>query len=134
MIQRKPDMVFAVLWLARYVAMFTTLIMGSPLGVLIASASFFPVEGVAIARNTGLRDTLSEIWTFTLRFLAKHAVELKPFTGWNWLSVIFATFEAGVVVYLFDHYVPSFGLYADVMAVGLAALLHAHWVRPDIVG
>jgi hypothetical protein len=66
-----------------------------------------------------------------LRYLSKHE---RAFSGWNWLAVIFAALEAGTLSVVLGHFAPELGSYADVMCVALAAMLHAHWLRPDIHG
>ena len=126
-----PDMLFAVIWMARYAVMLALLLIGDMVALAVVLAVFVPVEAVAVVRKSGQRDTLSELWTWVLRTLSKHE---RAFTGWNWLAVIFAALEAGVLNLVLNHFVPEFGSYADVMCVALAAMLHAHWLRPDIHG
>lgn len=128
---RQPHVVFSVIWFLRYAAMMTFLIREDAPLLLFSAAMFFPIEAVGVFWDTGKRDTLSEIWTWVLRNLSKHKT---PASGWNWLAVIFAVFEAGSLNYIFDFYVPAFDVFGDVMCMGLAAMLHAHWLRPDIHG
>lgn len=129
MIQRSPSPWFSAAWIARYLTMIYALASSNDALLLYAALTFFPLEGVALLVNNGDRDTLSELWTWVLRKLSKHT---DPARGWNWLAVIFAVFESGVFRMLVSEGFPA--LYADVMAGALAAMLHAHWLRPDIHG
>ena len=130
-ISRKPHPVFSFIWLGRYLGMFAAIMFGSIVWLGIFAVLFLPVEGYAVAKDTGQRDTLSEVWTWVIRHLSK--VD-RPFTGWNWLAAIFATLEAGTVWTLATHH----GLLPDpviaVMCIGVASMLHAHWLNPDVVG
>lgn len=130
MIEREPHLVFSGLWLARYLAMIAGAAFDLHWLFVGAAFAFFPLEGAGVVlQSAGLRDTLSELWTWVLRKLSKHE---RPFQGWNWLAVIFATFESSTLYYLLSPLLPD--LFVGVMSAGLAAMLHAHWLRPDIHG
>tara|TARA_S200002703_G_scaffold61740_1_gene53646 strand:- start:637 stop:1029 length:393 start_codon:yes stop_codon:yes gene_type:complete len=126
-----PDMIFAIVWMVRYAVMLIVLATGDMVTLAVVLGAFVPIEAVAVIRKSGQRDTLSELWTWVLRKLSKHE---RAFSGWNWLAVIFAALEAGVLSLLLDYFAPGMGSYADVMCVALAAMLHAHWLRPDLHG
>lgn len=131
-IDRAPHPGFAAFWALRYLVMIVSAVLGWVWPLAIAAFSFFPAEFLAVKIDSGFRDTLSEIWTWVLRTLGKHN---DPFRGWNWLAAIFAAFEAGVADFLLSGWHPLLaGGWVDFMCIGLAALLHAHWLRPDIHG
>jgi hypothetical protein len=137
LIQRQPHRVYAALWALRYLAMVFAIATGNiatgnRLVFTISAASFFPLEGVAVwQKSNGMRDTLSEIWTWVLRKLSKHD---RPFTGWNWIAAIFASFEGSALYVIMDWvaWFPTLG--AAGMSIALAAMLHAHWLKPQVHG
>lgn len=126
---RGPHPLFAAFWLARYFGLLAALASGNGWWVLVASASFLPVEAYGIAKDTGLRDTFSEIVTWVVRHLSKHE---RPFRGWNLLVPIIALPDCYAILWMgseAEHPLLGAGL------AGMAfALLNAHWLRPDVNG
>ena len=130
-IERKPHGKLAVIWSVWYALVMVALAMpGRPyfgLGVLLA---FLPIEAYGVFKDTGARDTLSEITTWVFRRLSKHT---RVARGWNALllaCVLMISYLFGRTVWYFSGSWP--------LAVALGGLfvvwLYDHLLRPDIHG
>ena len=93
MISRSPQPVFAVLWLLWSLALFGSVIREVPR--LWLFAAFFVLEGAAVLIQSGMRDTLSEIWTWTHRKLSKPSSGFAR--GWNAMLLAYILLIAYVV-------------------------------------
>lgn len=126
MMERTPQKWFAAAWLFWYGCVWWALMTpGSPTLGLIVLLAFLPIEGLAVALDTGSRDTLSEVATWVWQKASKH----RQFgRGWNaaMLGVVLT------VAYLLGR---TLWHYADpVIALPLAGLvtvwLYDHWSDP----
>jgi hypothetical protein len=134
-IERKPHPVFAAVWGALVLLMIAAGVIGLrghwqgwfATGVLAAIAGWEAVAVVYRSRDR-LRDTLSEITTYTNRYLSKHR---KPLQGWNTLVAIQAL-ALGRLTYVVAVFFggPEVHWYALTVAGLFAFGQHAHWLNP----
>jgi hypothetical protein len=131
MIAKLPHPIFAAIWGVWLALVLTALAMPArPLFGLLVLLAFLPVEGIAVALDTGARDTLSEITTWVFRHLSKHE---EPGRGWNALLLIMVLTIAYLLGRTVMHYSGSWFL---ALAIGGLTVrwLHDHFLRPDING
>lgn len=129
-IARKPHPVFAVLWLAwsvflLYVTKFPSLTVQGILWL-----SFGLIEGTAMKLNTGQRDTLSELATWTHRHLVKAGPFQKvPYRGWN--ALLFTPYIGLIGFNIAMTFGGPLGIFVGSMTS--AGLWH-HWISPEVYG
>lgn len=128
--ERQPDIKFGVVWVIRYLVMFTLHIWFNPVWLFVALLSYAPIAIVGALIKNNKHDQLSDLWTWVARDISKHN---RAFEGWNWLLAMFAGLEAGTLYRLLTHqgYV-SWWVVVICLALGLA--LHAHWLTQNIHG
>lgn len=132
-IQRAPHPTFAVLWAIWFGNVLAAVALPDrPLYGLVVLLAFLPIEGIATATATSgnRRDTLSEIFTWLQRTLARDRNLLR---GWNAMLLLVVTF----IVFLFArtvlYYSGNFALAATTFALTMLWLV-AHFWHPDRVG
>lgn len=132
MIERTPHGVFAALWLAWSVFMVVCLFVATGAVDVALWASWALIEGTAVRLNTGMRDTQSEIATWTHRHLAKGPLARVPYRGWN--AILFSPYIGAIGLNLYQLFqgrgfaMESFGV---VFAVVICVGLWDHWTAPE---
>ncbi len=125
-IERKPSPVFAVLWLLWSFALFGSVLTDDVPRIWLFAA-FFVLEGSAVLIKSGMRDTLSEIWTWVMRHLAKPTSGFAR--GWNAMVLAYIL----VISYAIGDSLVSAGMPGWVATVigGLVTIfLYDHWTDP----
>ena len=127
MIQRRPSLLFSGLWLVWSGAYFYSVLAGLYTLRLWCFVAFFLVEGSAVIVKSGLRDTLSEIWTWIIRKLAKPTSGFGR--GWNAMLLAYVLIIAYGVGDSLNH-----GGMPGWLSVGVGGLvavfLSDHWTDP----
>lgn len=129
-IARKADPAFAAMWTLRFFLLIAAHVLPQyPWFGFWVSASFFPLEGVAKYRQTGLRDTMSELITLMLRTLSRQGAE--PFAGWNMLAPIVAMIEAAMVWKIAVGLANTPEVFAYALFAMVVVMLERHWRDPS---
>lgn len=129
MIERRPHTVWAVVWLLWSLTMLASALFANGTSRWALWLAFVIAEGAAVAlKSSGLRDTLSEIWTWVMWHLngRKNSGDLR---GWNAMLAAYLLILAWCV---------GDSLYASGVAVWIALpvgclvaiFLYDHWTDP----
>lgn len=124
-----PHPVFAALWLAWSAYMIVCVFIVSGLADVLLWLTWAGIEGAAVSLNTGMRDTQSQLVTWTHRRLAKGRLADVPLRGWN--ALLFMPYIGLIGLNLFQLFqgrgltMESFGL---VFSVVLCIGLWDHWI------
>ena len=129
----KPHPIFSVIW-GIWIANVLAAIYLFPDAIVyhkIVVAAFFPPEITAALWNTGMRDTLSQVWTFLLRKFVKEP-SVNSIFGWNagfFVLLCHIAFLPATIMFA------NWGLLpAAVVFIGTMMWLTAHLWKPHIFG
>jgi hypothetical protein len=123
--------VLSAVWGLWYCLVLTALALPDrPLFGLLVLAAFLPIEAIGVVRDTGARDTLSEIVTYVFRHLSKHE---RPGRGWNALLLLVILTIAYLLGRTVAHYSGSWFL-AVAMGGLTVVWLHDHFLSPQVHG
>ncbi len=127
---KSPHIVLSVVWFIWYGNVIAALALpGRPLYGLIVLLTFLPIEAIGVFRDTGTRDTLSEISTWVFHRLSKH----RRLRGWNALLLLIVI----TIAYLFGrtaYHLTGFWPVAVVTTSLMIVWLYDHWLDPQTHG
>jgi len=135
MIARKPHPIFALCWVAWSVYMLVCVFLAGWVYDVILWTSWAGIEGSGVLINTGMRDTQSEIATWTHRKLAKGPFATVPVRGWN--AILFGPYVGCIGLNLFQLtqgrglVMEGFGV---LVACSVCVGLWDHWTAPQVHG
>lgn len=129
MIERKPHPFYLGIWIAWSLTMLASALFSNGTTRWALWASFFMIEGAAVLSSSGgLRDTLSEIWTWIMWHLngKKNSGDLR---GWNAMLAAYLL----VLAWCLADSILSAGapVWIGYPVAGLVSIfLYDHWTDP----
>lgn len=130
-IERDPHGWFAGTWLAWFACVLYAIAQPQhpALGLTVLLA-FLPIEGLAVYLDTGMRDTLSETFTWLQRHLSKHRHIAR---GWNAMLLLVILSIAYLLGRTVWHYSGSYAMTGAFFVLS-TVWLYDHLFHPEVHG